>query len=80
MTAITIELPETIARQVKSMAVEQHTTVSTVVSAIVVEHVKQQKGYLAAQEDFLSRQPVLLQSDYNEYPRRDALYDRADIR
>lgn len=62
------------------MAVEQHTTVATVVSAIVVEHVKQKTSYEAAQEDFLSRKPVLLQSEFNEYPRRDALYDRADIR
>lgn len=80
MTSITIDLPDTIARQVQSRAESQHTTAATVVAAIVTEHLSGQKNYSDARAHYLKRQPVLMQSPHHEYPRRDSLYDRADLR
>ena len=69
-----------IAQKVQSLAEEQHTSVATFVSAIVVEHVTHQKSYDAAQSDFLARQPVALHSKNHSYPNRDSLHERSDFR
>jgi hypothetical protein len=80
MKNVTITLSEDIARWARIRAAELNTSVSRFVGEMLRERKQEEESYQAAMKQYLSQKPRRLRKAGTDYPRREELYDRADLR
>jgi len=80
MKNVTLTLPDHVARHVRIWAAEADTSVSQFLSRILVERMERESGYEQASARYLTRKPVVLRQDCQDYPKREALHDRSGLR
>lgn len=76
MKNVTITLDEDTARWARVWAAQRNTSVSRLLGEVLAERMRQETGYEAAQNRFLSKSPQPLRADKTPYPDRDSLHDR----
>ncbi len=79
MKNVTITLEEDVAGWARVWAAKQGSSLSRLVGLLLRERMLEEEGYKAAMAEFLSAEPVELKRSGN-YPSRDELHDRADLR
>jgi hypothetical protein len=77
---VTITLPDHVALQTRIWAAEADTSISQFLRQMLVERMERESGYEESRIRFLSRSPVILRDDSQNYPNRDDLHDRASLR
>lgn len=75
MRNVTIRIADDVARWVRMWAAEHDTSISALVSETLKAKMEMETGRLQALDRFMSRSPVNL-SQGQDYPARDALYER----
>jgi len=80
MKNVTITVDEEVARWARIEAAKRETSVSRMVGELLAEKMRAETAYEAAMDLFLAIQPTVLTEPGEGYPRRDELYDRADLR
>ena len=76
---VTVTLDEETARWARVEAAKRDTSVSRLLGSLLRDHMQRERNYEEAKRAFLSREPVPLERK-GEYPRREELHDRADLR
>ncbi len=80
MKNVTITLDEEVARWARVRAAERDMSVSRLVGEMLREHMRQERGYEAAMEQYFARLPGALSDAADGYPCRDDLHDRVGLR
>jgi len=80
MKNITITLDEDTAAWVRVQAAERNTSVSRLVGEMLRGQMAEARAYDEAMERFLARPPVRLKRRGTDYPTRDAVHDRSNLR
>lgn len=80
MKNITITLDEETAAWVRVQAAERGSSVSRLVGELLRGQMAEARAYDEAMQRFLARPPARLKRRGTEYPTRDALHDRPDLR
>jgi hypothetical protein len=75
---VTLTLEESVARWARVEAARQDISVSKFLAKILMERMKENDAYEAAQKSALARKPFL-KSD-GRYPTREEVHDRANLR
>jgi hypothetical protein len=76
---VTITLDDGVARWARMEAARENTSVSRFVGELLADQMRQREQYEAAMESYLSVKPRAI-SKGRQYPRREALHDRASLR
>lgn len=79
MKNVTITLEETVARWARVRAAERNTSVSRMVGEMLQEAMRSERTYDSAMRRYLASLPTAL-SAAGDYPRREELHDRSDLR
>jgi hypothetical protein len=80
MRNITITLDEKIAAWARHRAAERDVSLSRFIGELLETTMRESREYRAAMQSFLSRQPTVLKDQDAQYPRREDLHDRNDLR
>jgi hypothetical protein len=80
MQTVTINLDEQTAQWAQAWAARSNSTLSRLMADLLAERMRQEIDYEAAEQRFLSREPVRLRDVGAPYPERDALHDRQGLR
>ena len=76
MKDLTITLDDETLEWLQVKAAEKGLSVSQLVSEMLASHREQENDYDAAHKNYLARGPFPLTGQPQQYPTRDALYDR----
>lgn len=79
MKNVTITLDEETASWARMHAARQGKSVSRMVGELLHEHMRDSRRYAEAMRRYLSRPPVRMRTRGN-YPRREGLHERSDLR
>lgn len=79
MKNITVSLPETVARWVRTYAARNNTSVSRLVGEMLRQRMGEESGYRRAMKSFLSRKPKRLKKG-GGYPTRGEIHERGVLR
>jgi hypothetical protein len=77
---VTVALDEETARWARVEAARQDVSVSTLLSRLLREQMGRSERYEESMERFLSRSPSKLRWGSAQYPSREQVHDRADLR
>jgi hypothetical protein len=80
MKNITITVDEEVARWARVWAAEQNTSVSRLVGELLRQRMIEQKDYELAMRRYARRKAAGLKASSAEYPKRDELHARSDLR
>lgn len=80
MRNVTITLEEDVVRWARIRAAELNTSVSRLVGVMLRDRMKAEEDYNVAMSQYLSQTPKLLRRASDDYPSREALHERTDIR
>lgn len=80
MKNVTITLDEEVARWARIRAAELNTSVSRLLGQLLERLMLEEQNYHAAMKQYLSGEPRMLNEAGDEYPRRDELHERDDLR
>ncbi len=80
MKNVTITLHEEVARWARIRAAELNTSISRLLGELLERLMLEEQNYHAAMKQYLSGEPRLLNEAGTEYPTRDQLHDRDDLR
>ncbi|MGD8438914.1 MAG: hypothetical protein PVG53_00130 [Holophagae bacterium] len=80
MKNVTITVDEEVARWARIEAARRDTSVSRMVGDLLAEMMRAETRYESARDAFFAIDPVALSGTDDDYPRRDALYDRNSLR
>jgi hypothetical protein len=76
---VTITLEDDVARWARMEAARENTSVSRFLGELLADRMRRSQEYEAAMERYLSVKPRAI-SKGRQYPRREALHDRASFR
>ena len=76
MKNVTVSLDEEVARWARVWAAEHDTSVSRMLGKLIEEKMAEERDYVRAKEQFLSREPRKLKSRSAKLPSRDDLHER----
>jgi hypothetical protein len=77
---VTITLDEEVARWARIRAAELNTSVSRLLGEMLERLMLEEQNYHAAMKQYMSGGARVLNEAGSEYPRRDELHDRDDLR
>lgn len=77
---VTVTLDERTARWARVEAARRDTSVSKLIGGMLRDYMRRDTAYDAAMSRYLARAPERLRAPGEAYPRRDALYERDDLR
>lgn len=77
MKNVTVTLEEDVALWARVYAARHDTSVSRLLGELLRERMRQEEGYEAAMQRYLSVAPRVLKTT-GRYPTRDEIYDRFD--
>jgi len=80
MRNITITLDEKIAAWARHRAAERDVSLSRFIGELLETTMRESREYRTAMQSFLARQPTVLKEQGAQYPRREELHDRDDLR
>ena len=80
MKNVTITLDDEVARWLRVYAAERDASVSRFVGELLAERMRSDRSYGAAMQRFLNGTPRQLQAKRVDYPTRDSLHDRHNVR
>jgi hypothetical protein len=80
MKNVTITLEEEVARWARIRAAELNTSVSRLLGEMLERLMLEEQNYHAAMKRYLSGEPQVLNETGVEYPKREGLHDRDDLR
>lgn len=80
MKNVTITLDEEVARWARIRAAELNTSVSRLLGEMLERQMLEEQNYHAARKRYLSGEPCILNEAGEQYPRRDELHERNDLR
>lgn len=80
MKNLTITVDEDVARWARVWAAKRGTSVSRLVGMLLERRMREEEGYDAAMDEFLSVEPMALREEGSTYPDRESLHDRASLR
>jgi Ser/Thr protein kinase RdoA (MazF antagonist) len=80
MKNVTITLDEEVARWARIRAAELNTSVSRLLGQLLERLMLEEENYHAAMQQYLSGAPQMLNEAGTEYPKREQLHDRDDLR
>ena len=80
MRNITITLDEKIAAWARHRAAECDVSLSRFIGELLETTMRESREYRTAMQSFLSRQPTVLKEHGAQYPRREELHERNDLR
>jgi hypothetical protein len=72
---VTITLPDDVALQARIWAEEGDVSLSRFLAQILSDRMQRASIYQRAQEDFFSREPVVLREDPRPYPTRSDVHE-----
>jgi hypothetical protein len=77
---VTITLDEEVARWARIRAAELNTSVSRLLGEMLERLMLEEQNYHAAMKQYLSGEARVLNEAGTEYPKREELHDRDDLR
>ncbi len=80
MKNVTITLDEEVARWARIRAAERNTSVSRLLGEMLERLMLEEQHYHAAMKQYLSGESRVLNEVEVEYPKRDELHERDDLR
>ena len=80
MKNVTITLDEEVAHWARIRAAELNTSVSRLLGEMLERLMLEERNYHAAMKQYMSGGPQVLNESCTEYPKRDELRDRDDLR
>lgn len=80
MKNVTITVDEEVARWARIEAARRDTSVSRMVGEMLAQMMREETGFEAAKDAFFAIAPAALSGSDDDYPDRDALYDRDSLR
>ncbi len=76
MKNVTITLDEEVARWARIRAAEQNSSVSRLVGEMLKEKMRAEEAYLLAMEQYLAKEPKVINKTGAPYPSREDLHER----
>jgi Ser/Thr protein kinase RdoA (MazF antagonist) len=80
MKNVTVTLTEEVARWARIRAAELNTSVSGLLGEMLERLMLEEQNYHATMMRYLSGEPQAINEAGSEYPRREELHDRDDLR
>ena len=76
MKNITISLDDEVAQWTRVWAAKNDLSVSRMLSRLLKKQMREEEGYIAAMQQFLSSPTTALKAKDESYPDRESLYER----